>query len=396
MKSLVGSIASRLHPNKLITNTESQRLLQALHESFEKHLGNAQPPQSASFSRHHWDSVLHHPMFESKRMETRELASTSISQPAEDFEAQLRRGHMSRSVVNTLCRSYMQLKRSRGTCEIKPLAPSLAAWMATKNREDVFTSPRTLENIIQVMYLDGQEENILHWLRQLYATSSSSSPNTAQLEIEDHFISAMVRGILYVQHDLSLAIQHFIEASKYRHGPERAMSLTSLTGTKAPLTRSWDRLAWFILHRRGRPAVGDEQYRAMLSHAPESMLGSKARISPAFVSLYSPGTARTAMMHDEIQNQMFLHHWRELKRSARKPYILRPFLISLLDAAAFAVSDGHAQRAQVFLNFAHTEFPDVVPEREPPFQNLTESFQQAYRDTKTWRMGWHRVETAFG
>jgi hypothetical protein len=394
MKSLAGSIASKLHPNKLITNVESQRLLQALLESSKRHLNNAQPQRSANLTRHHWDSVLHHPMFESRKLEAKVPTSTFIYQPALHFESLARRGHLSWSTVSTLCEKYMRLKRSREVHKIKPLAPGLAAWMATTNREEMTASFRALEKIIQVMYLDGQEESVLEWLRELYATTMNSSRDSTHLETEDRFISAMIRGVLYVQNDLSLAIQHFIEASKYRHGSKRAIGDTPISGTKAPLAHSWDRLAWFILQKRGRAAIDDEQYRVLLSHAPEPNATPWARISPGFVRLYSPDSNRTTAMHHEIQDRIFLMRWRTLKMTCQ-PKILRPFLISLLDAASFAVSDGHPQRAQLFLDFAHREFPDVLPERASSSNNLAEVFQQAYREISPWSMG-HGSETAFG
>lgn len=380
---LLRDLLSKLHPPSPATPRESQQLLRLLDTSFRDRLDEIHPsPRAASEAGTSdsiplgssraanllIDSVLHHPLLESRSPKAKPLSNGRLWAVTE-FENALRDGKVSHAILQSCSSRYLE-KNAHGVAAPSTtlLGTKIAAWLSSASdtsKEMFFTDTNLLRRIVHLMYVDGLEEVVWTWLSMLYqrdwfGRNSSSFSDQTYLDAEDVFISVMIQASMK-KRAYEDAVHQFVKASEYRAsstptcGPEGGSLVKS--GYR-PLFKSWRNISAMLLFERKQLNLNicPSSFDNLLKYGPSCL---QSPIGRGVLMLYHPEKRSSKPLFHELQNKKFRKTWLAWFAATRSP-LQKTQLPLLLDAAELSIHHKRAAESQFFLDFAQTLEPDMV------------------------------------
>ena len=397
---LLKELIAKLHPPGPATPRESQQLLRLLDASFRRRLDDAHPAPrtfkeiesthylgplaSPPVSGSHLDSVLQHP-----------LLATNGATDAQDnrlraslvFAEAVRASRVSNRLVQSCCQLYLKgLKQSGSLASDSTLGRRLAAWLSAgsaSTRSQTLTDARVLPELISVMYADGLEDEVWHWLSMLYERNwgdvhAQPVPAVNLLDVEDAYVSAMARPSI-ARGALEDAVQQIVKASEYRIASSRAT--TKHTAEEdgldyRPLLRSWQRITTAILYKRHAHGVSAPSFDALLEYSIPFSL--RPTISKGFLMLYHPAKETSDVLFQEFRSNADRQVWSSWCQTS-SPGLRKVLLLAVLDAAELSFNRGRSQQSQFFLDLAQAQWPKLFKtiESSQPAKRLKRAREEA-------------------
>ncbi|RMZ90162.1 hypothetical protein DV736_g2621, partial [Chaetothyriales sp. CBS 134916] len=346
---LLKHLLNRLHPPAPATAHESARLLAELQQS-------PVPTQLSRAAIRHLDSLLLHPLLETKRAA---LAHGPPHRTAVDeFDSALRTGTLTAPKLRSIAKHYLhQVKHRPSTPSADKLGHKLAAWLEAESgatKSSFFQWSGVIHEVVPLMYADGLESTVWAWLRSLYQrdwlsdeVSLNLSPReaTAFLHAEDILVSEMMRMAIRrgALHD---AAAQYVAAAAYRAKSAPTQALTS----------SYKRISTAILHKRHRHGIEASTFDHILDHAIPFTRDKV--VTRSFLQLYHPASASAECLYQDLNNGSFVASWNAWH--SKHKLVHAALLLSVLDAAQLSLDQSKSRHAHFFLDLAEKYWPDYL------------------------------------
>jgi hypothetical protein len=416
----VRSLVAKLHPPLPKTPRESQQLLSVLNSAFKRQLDEVHPPvnsaKSQDFERSrtndtvfanpsvnaandHLLSILHHPLLEMKNGESIGAESTAARAVAL-LDTAIVEGKVTPALLEQCIIFYKQDGRYMPTGSGNHrLGYKIVTWFNTTDaitKEDFLTG-QLMNDVVPLMYSEGQEQVVWEWLRRLYEgdfggrnDNSAYDPNSpAWQEKEASLVRLMVREAVR-RRNLTGAIQEFAQAWNYmtesgrlRHGSQ----LSHPNPFNSSMSRTSTMIVHMIIHRRhdhGVPSLLYDLITRLDQHWSRPKYWQQM-----FLPIYHPTRPTAENLLRSLHSGDFLQHKLHVIRQRAKSGAPKLATIAMIDAAQLLLEQEQPMKAQFVLDATEKHFPEFVSERKS--QDNESRIRAARREVKV-----KPVEFAFG
>lgn len=416
----VRSLIAKLHPPLLKTPREAQQLLSVLDSAFKRQLDEAHPPinaakgssveqsrkndavfanPSVNAANDHLLSILHHPLLETKAGE-RVGTAPAAAQAVRLLDTAI----VERKVTPELLEQCIILYKQHGRqmpilSGGHRLGYKLAAWFNTADAttKENFLTSRLMNEVVPLMYSEGQEQVVWEWLRRLYEgdfggrndKSAYDPKSPAWQEKEAGLVRLMVREAVR-RRNLPGAIQEYAQAWNYMAQSGRLAPRTQLSYQNSPrssMSRTSMMIVHMIIHRRYDHGVPSLLYD--LITRLDKYWSSPSYWQQIFLSIYHPSQANTEALLQSLHSDDFLHQKLPAIRQQAKAGRPKMATIAMIDAAQLLLNQNQPINAQLVLDATEKHFPEFVSERTS--QDSETRIQAARREVEA-----KPVELAFG
>jgi hypothetical protein len=416
----VRSLVAKLHPPLLKTPRESQQLLSVLNSAFKRELDDVHPPvnpvESPDFERSrtndtvfanptvnaandHLLSILHHPLLETKDGRRAGTASAA-AQAVTLLDTAIVEGRVTPELLEQCITIYKQNGRHLPSgSEGHRLGYKIVAWFNTTDAatREAFLTGRLMDNVVRLMYNEGQEQVVWEWLRMLYEGSfggrndkSAYDPKSpAWQENEASLVRLMVREAVR-RRNLPGAIQEYAQAWNYMTESGRLPREIHHHYPKSPnssMSRTSTMIVHMIIHRRHYHGVPSMLYD-LIMRLDQHWFRPKYW-QQMFLPVYHPTRPSAVNLLQSLRSGDFLEHKLHAIRQRTKSGIPKMATIAMIDAAQLLLDQEQPMKAQFVLDATENHFPQFVSGRKS--QDNESRIQAARREVEA-----KPVELAFG
>jgi hypothetical protein len=416
----VRSLIAKLHPPLLKTPRESQQLLSVLDSAFKRQLDEVHPPvnsvksldidksrpndmvfanPSVNATNDHLLSILHHPLLETKDGTRAGTASATARAVALLDDAIVQR-----KVTPELLEQCIIIYKQNGrhlpsVSEGHGLGYKITAWfnLADAATREVFLTGRLMDNVIPLMYSEGQDQVVWEWLRRIYEgdfggrndKSAYDPKSPAWQEKEASFVRLMVREAVR-RRNLSGAIQEYAQAWNYMVESGRLPQGTRPSYHHSPrssMFRASMMIVHMIIHRRQDHGVPSVLYD--LITRLDKYWSSPRYWQQMFLSIYHPSRPSAEKLLQSLRSADFQQHKLHVIRQQTNPGTSRLATIAMIDAVQLLLGQDQPKKAQFVLDATEKHFPEFASERTS--QDSESRIHAAQREVEA-----KPVELAFG
>lgn len=390
----VRSLIAKLHPPLLKTPRESQQLLSVLDSAFKRQLDEAHPPVNAirspegeqarrndpvfanpsvNAANDHLLSILHHPLLETKDGGKVD-ATSATAQAGRLFDGAILDERVSLEVLEECISIYKQNgRRTPNLVGRRGLGYKIAAWVNTADAsaKEIFLTSRLMNDVVPLMYSEGQEQVAWEWLRRLYEgdfggrndESAYDAQSPAWQEKEASLVRLMIREAVR-RKNLPGAIQEYAQAWNYMVQSGRLPQPTPMSYNDFPrssMFRTCMMIVHMVIHRRHDHGVPSPMYDTLMRL--DNYWSSPRYWQQAFLSIYHPTRPNAEDILLVLGSVDFVQHKLPQIRQQTKSGMPRLATIAMIDAAQLLLDQNKPMKAQFVLDATEKHFPELVSER---------------------------------
>jgi hypothetical protein len=416
----VRSLVAKLHPPLPKTPRESQQLLSVLNSAFKRQLDEVHPPvnsaRSQDFERSrtndtifanpsvnaandHLLSILHHPLLETKDGE-RTGAASSTARAVALLDTAIVEGKATLALLERCIILYKQdgrhLLSGSGNNQ---LGYKIVAWFNTIDAitKEAFLTGQLMNDVVPLMYGEGQEQIVWEWLRRLYEgdfggrnAKSAYDPNSPSWqEKEANLVRLMVREAVR-RRNLPRAIQEFAQAWTYMTESGRLPHGSQLSHPNlfnSSMSRTSTMIVHMIIHKRHDHGVPSLLYD-LITRLDQHWCRPKYW-QQTFLPIYHPTRPGAENLLRSLHSGDFLQHKLHAIRHRAKSGAPKLATLAMIDAAQLLLEQEQPMKAQFVLDATEKHFPEFVSERKS--QDNKSRIRAARREVEA-----KPVEFAFG